>query len=185
MDPKWIFVIHYDPRLRHIFKDASINTEKSNDDQPNIVQESGNIEQIGINDDVQPEDCELDDGDNIPLAVWTSRARGVFSQNDKLDEAIHHDNQQFPKANDLIEEGNIDDIQYEDQINRSGNTDIFDDETTFIDTEYDEGEDEDDHNMTLAEWFRKSNINFLQEHMNIDKEALEDIDADDNINEDF
>lgn len=155
MDPKWIFVIHYDPRLRHIFEDASINTEKSNDDQPNIVQESGNIEQIGINDDVQdddvqPEDCELDDGDNIPLAVWTSRARGVFSQNDKLDEAIHHDNQQFPKANDLIEEGNIDDIQYEDQINRSGNTDIFDDETTFIDTEYDEGEDEDDHNMTLA-----------------------------------
>lgn len=155
LDPKWIFVIHYDPRLRHIFEDASINTEKSNDDQPNIVQESGNIEQIGINDDVQdddvqPEDCELDDGDNIPLVVWRSRTRGVFSHNDKLDEAIHHDNQQFPKENDLIEEGNIDDIQYEDQINRSGNTDIFDLETTFIDTEYDEGEDEDDHNITLA-----------------------------------
>lgn len=32
---------------------------------------------------------------------------------------------------------------------------------------------------------RKSNINCLQENMNIDKEALEDIDADDNINENF
>lgn len=150
LKPKWIFLIHYDPRLRHIFEDASINKKKSNDDQPNIVQELGNIEKIGINDDVQPKDCELDDGDNIPLAVWRIRARGVFSQNDKLDETIHHENQKFPKENDVIEEGNIDDIRNEDQINRSGNIDIFDLETTFIDTEYDEGEDGDDDNMTLA-----------------------------------
>ena len=52
LDPKWIFVIHYDPRLRHVFEDASINTEKTNDDQPNIVEG----EQIGIHDDVQVEE---------------------------------------------------------------------------------------------------------------------------------
>ena len=28
LDPKWIFVIHYDPRLRHVFVDASINNVK-------------------------------------------------------------------------------------------------------------------------------------------------------------
>ena len=66
MDPKWIFVIHYDPRLRHVFKDASIDTEKTNDDQPNMVEG----EKIGIHDDVQVEEdlveeCEDDNDGNI------------------------------------------------------------------------------------------------------------------------
>lgn len=135
--------IYYDPILRHIFKDASINIGKSNDDEPNIVQELKDIEQISINDDVQREDYELGDDENIPLAVWRSRARGISSQNYKLDEAIHHDNQKFPNANDLIEEDNIDDIQNEDQINISHNINVFDLETNFIDKKYDEGEDED------------------------------------------
>ena len=51
LDPNWIFFIHYDPRLRNVFEDASINTEKTNDDQPNIVEG----EKIGIHDDLQVE----------------------------------------------------------------------------------------------------------------------------------
>jgi len=27
---KWIFVIHYDPRLRHVFDDAVLKTQKTN-----------------------------------------------------------------------------------------------------------------------------------------------------------
>ena len=37
----------------------------------------------------------------------------------------------------------------------------------------------------LAGWCSKNNIRHLQEHMNIDKETLEDLDADYNVNEDF
>ena len=33
MDPKWIFVIHYDPILRHVFDDALVDIEKNNDAQ--------------------------------------------------------------------------------------------------------------------------------------------------------
>ena len=45
-------VNHYDLILRHVFEYASINTKKTNDDQPNIVKG----EQIGIHDDVQVEE---------------------------------------------------------------------------------------------------------------------------------
>ena len=37
VDTKWIFVIHYDPILIHVFDDASMNTEKNNDIQPIIA----------------------------------------------------------------------------------------------------------------------------------------------------
>jgi len=35
LDPKWIFFIHYDPRLRHVFDDELVDTEQNNDDQQN------------------------------------------------------------------------------------------------------------------------------------------------------
>jgi hypothetical protein len=35
LDPKWIFVIHYDPILRHVFDDALVDIEKNNDVQQN------------------------------------------------------------------------------------------------------------------------------------------------------
>ena len=38
MDPKWIFVIHYDQILRHVFDDASMNTKQNNDIQPILVE---------------------------------------------------------------------------------------------------------------------------------------------------
>ena len=33
LDPKWIFVIHYDPILRHVFDDALVDTEHDNGGQ--------------------------------------------------------------------------------------------------------------------------------------------------------
>lgn len=30
-DPKWIFFIHYDPRLSHVSDDTLVDTEKNND----------------------------------------------------------------------------------------------------------------------------------------------------------
>ena len=28
LDPKWMFFIHYDPRLRHVFDDDLVNNDK-------------------------------------------------------------------------------------------------------------------------------------------------------------
>ena len=36
MDPKWMFIIHYDPRLRHVFDYALVDTEQNNDGQKNM-----------------------------------------------------------------------------------------------------------------------------------------------------
>ena len=114
LDPKWIFFIHDDPRLRHVFKDASINTKKTNDDQPNIVEG----EQNGIHDDVQVEEylveeCEDDNDDNIPLAIWRSRVIGASSEYYIMEE------------DDIMEEYNMDDIERNDE-NRSGDIPITD-----------------------------------------------------------
>ena len=138
--PKWIFVIHYDPRLRHVFKDASIDTEKTNYDQPNIVEG----EQIGIHDDVQVEEdlveeCEDDNDDNIPLAILRSNVIGASSEDAIMEE------------DDIMEEDNMDDIESNYDGNRFGDIHVTNLETNFIDTEYDEiSEDEDDYNTTLA-----------------------------------
>jgi len=40
-------------------------------------------------------------------------------------------------------------------------------------------------NSTLAGWCSKNNINYLQEHMNIHKDAMDEIIVDNNVNEDF
>ena len=167
LDPKWIFFIHYDPRLRNVFEDASINIDKTNYDQPNTVQG----EKIVIHDDVQVEEVlveeyEDDNDDNFPLAIWRSRIRGAYS------------------AYDIMEEYNMDDIKRNDE-NRSGDIHVTDLEINFIDTEYNECEDEDNYNTTLVGWCSKNNIRYLKEHMNIHKETLEDINTYYNINEDF
>ena len=84
---KWIFDIHYDPILIHVFEDASINTDKTNDDQQNIVEG----EKIVIHDDVQVEEVSVeeyedDNDDNFPLAIWRSRIRGASSEYDIMEE---------------------------------------------------------------------------------------------------
>jgi hypothetical protein len=53
LDPKWIFVIHYDTILRHVFDNALVDTEKNNDGQQNERGGLENIEEIDIHDDVE------------------------------------------------------------------------------------------------------------------------------------
>jgi len=65
LDRSWIFVIHYDPRLRHVFHEASMNTDKNNDGQQNIDEGLGSREEMEIHDDVEDEyveaqECEVD-----------------------------------------------------------------------------------------------------------------------------
>ena len=87
LDLKWIFFIHYDARLRHVFDDGSMNMEKNNDGQQNIDEELENIEEMDIHDDVQDEyfeayKCEVDNDENIPLALGRSIATCASSHND-------------------------------------------------------------------------------------------------------
>ena len=77
----------------------------------------------------------------------------------------------------------MDGIQNDDPNTSSNNIDGL--QTNFIDVEDDEGEDEDEYNTNLAGWCSKNNIKYLQEHMNIDNDALDDIVANNNVNEDF
>jgi len=77
----------------------------------------------------------------------------------------------------------MDDIENVDPNASSNNIDGV--QTYFIDVEDDEGEDEDEYNTTLVGWCNKNNINYLQEHMNIDKDTLDDIVAYNNVNEEF
>ena len=56
---------------------------------------------------------------------------------------------------DIMEEDNMDDIERNDE-NRSCDIHVTNLETNFIDTEYDESEDEDDYNTTLAGWCSKN-----------------------------
>jgi hypothetical protein len=53
LDPKWIFVIHYDPILRHVFDDTLVDIEQNNDDQQIEREVLENIEEINIHDDVE------------------------------------------------------------------------------------------------------------------------------------
>jgi hypothetical protein len=53
LDPKWIFVIHYDPRLMHVFDDALVDIEHNNDVQQNERDRLEKIEEINIHDDVE------------------------------------------------------------------------------------------------------------------------------------
>lgn len=53
LDPKWIFVIHYDPILRHLFDDALVDTKKNNDGKKNQREGLDNIEENDIHDDVE------------------------------------------------------------------------------------------------------------------------------------
>ena len=46
LDPKWIFFIHYDPILRHVFDDALVDIEQNNDVQQNEREGLENIEEF-------------------------------------------------------------------------------------------------------------------------------------------
>ena len=67
MDPKWMFIIHYDPRLRHIFDDALVDIEKNNDGQQNKREGLDSIEEIYIHDDVEDGYVQAQEDNNLEL----------------------------------------------------------------------------------------------------------------------
>ena len=69
MDQKWIFVIHYDPRLRHVFDDALVDTEKNNDGQQNEREGLENIEEIDIHDDAKDCYVQAQEDNNTELDI--------------------------------------------------------------------------------------------------------------------
>jgi hypothetical protein len=139
MDPKWLFVIHYDPRLRHVFDDALVDTEKNNDGEQNERDGLENIEEFNIHDDVE-------------------------------DGYVQEQEDNNPNLDDVMEDNNMDGIQNDDP-NTSGNN-MDDLQSNFNDDEGDAGQDEDD-----------DNINYLKHHMNIDNDTLDDIVADNDVND--
>jgi hypothetical protein len=139
LDPKWLFFIHYDPRLRHVFDDALVDTEQNNDGEQNERDGLENIEEINIHDDVEDGYVQAQEDNN-------------------------------PKLDDVMEDNNMDGIQNDDP-NTSGNN-MDDLQSNFNDDEDDAGQDEDD-----------DNINYLKDHMNIDNDTLDDIVADNDVND--
>jgi hypothetical protein len=139
LDPKWIFVIHYDPRLRHVFDDALVDTEKNNDGQQNEREGLENIEEIDIHDDVEDGYVQAQEDNN-------------------------------PELDDVMEDNNMDGIENDDPNTSGNNIDGL--QSNFNDDEDDAGQDEDD-----------DNIKYLKEHMNIDNDTLDDIVADNNVND--
>ena len=67
LDPRWIFVIHYNPRLRHVFDDALVDTEQNNDGQQNEREGLENIEEIDIHDDVEDGYFQTQEDKNLKL----------------------------------------------------------------------------------------------------------------------
>jgi hypothetical protein len=84
LDPKWIFVIHYDPILRHAFYDALVDIEHNNGVQQNEKEGLENIEEFEIHDDVE---------DSYVQAQ------------------LEHNN---PELDDVMEENNMDGIENDD-----------------------------------------------------------------------
>ena len=66
LDLKWIFFIHYDPRLRHAFDDALVDAKQNNDGQKNKREGLENMGEIDIHDDVQDGYVQAQDQGNNP-----------------------------------------------------------------------------------------------------------------------
>jgi hypothetical protein len=136
LDPKWIFVIHYDSRLRHVFNDALVDTEHYNGGQQNEREGLENIEEIEIHDDVEDSYVQPQLEDN----------------NSELD--------------NVMEENNMDGIENDDPTTYVNNMDDVHSNVN------DAGQDEDD-----------DNIDYWKKHMNIAYDTLDDIVADNNVND--
>ena len=67
LDQKWMFVIHYDPRLRHVFDDALVDTKQNNHGQQNEREGLENIKEIKIHDDVEDGYVQAQEDNNPQL----------------------------------------------------------------------------------------------------------------------
>ena len=138
LDPKWIFVIHYDPRLRHVFDDALVVIEKNNDGQRNERDGLENIEEINIHDDVEDgyfqaqednnlelddvmEDNNMDGIENDDPNTSGNNIDGLQSNfNDDEDDADQEeddDNIKYLKEHMNIDNDKLDDIVVDNNVN--------------------------------------------------------------------
>jgi hypothetical protein len=139
LDPKWIFVIHYDPRLRHVFDDALVNIEKNNDVQQNERYGLENIEEINILDDVEDgyvqaqednnpelddfmEDNNMDDIENDDLNYTSGKNIDGLQSNfnddeDDADQEEDDDNIKYLKEHMNIDNDKLDDIVADSNVN--------------------------------------------------------------------
>ena len=94
MDPKWIFVIHYDPRLRHVFDDVSMNIEQNNDIQPIPDERLENNEEMTIHGDVQDEEVQTQEDEDEDVQAQHDKNFHAINQHDlDLDENQYGSNQ--------------------------------------------------------------------------------------------
>ena len=189
LDPKWIFVIHYDPRLRHVFDDALVDTEQNNDGQQNEREGLENIEENDIHDDVEDGYVQAQEDNNPKLddVMEDNNMDGIENDDPKnereglenIEENDIHDDVEDsyvqaqennnPKLDDVMEDNNMDGIENDDPNPYGNNMDAL--QSNFNDDEDDAIQDEDD-----------DKIKYLKEHMNIDNDTLENIVADNNVN---
>jgi hypothetical protein len=92
LDPKWIFVIHYDPRLRHVFDDALVDIEHNNDVQQNERDGLENIEEINIHDDVEDGYVQAQEDNNPEL--------DDFMEDNNMD-GIENDDPNYTSCNNI------------------------------------------------------------------------------------
>ena len=96
LDPKWIFVINYDSRLRHAFDDALVDTKHNNGGQQNEREGLENNEEIEIHEDVEDSYVQTQLEDNNP----------------KSDNVMEENNMDGIENDDLNTSGNnMDDVQ--------------------------------------------------------------------------
>ena len=90
LDLKWVFVIHYDPKLSHVFDDASIDIQQKNDSQQNEREGLENIEQIIIDDDVEYGYVQTQEGNipNLDDLIEDNNMEGI--ENDNPNTAGHN-----------------------------------------------------------------------------------------------
>ena len=113
---KWAFFIHYDPRLRHVFEDSSMDNEEKNDSQWNEREVLENIEEIEIHDDVEDGYVQAQEG-NIP----------------NLDDFVEDNNMDGTKNDDPNTSGNnTDGLESSFNDNEDDESEDEDDENTTL-----------------------------------------------------
>jgi hypothetical protein len=142
LDWKWMFVIHYNPTLRHVFEDSLVDTEENNDGQQNEREGLENIEEIDIHDDFEDgyvqaqednnpklddvmEDINMDGIENDDPNTYGNNMDGLKSNfnddEDDLGQDEDDDNINYLKDHMNIDNDTLDDIV----LNNDGNDQDF------------------------------------------------------------
>ena len=139
LDPKWIFVIHYDPRLRHVFDDALVDIEQKYVVQQNERDGLENIKEINIHDYVEVGYVQAQEDNNPKLSdfmeynnmdgIENDDTNYTFGNNidglqsnfnddeDDADQEEDDDNIKYLKEHMNIDTDKLDDIVVENNVN--------------------------------------------------------------------